>query len=559
MPWSDSPDDSDCKSLRGWPIRLSWVWLAVPFFGVLIRISLAPIAPNDYWWHLTAARFFEQTGHLLDANYFLYTLPADRGFLNQPWLSQWLMYEIWQSGGHVASAVSNNVLAGVTWFGVFVVGVMRCRDVRVFGAFAMLTVAVAGSVFGVRTQMFALPLFVGGFGLVVGVADGRIDVRWLWGLVPVTVLWANMHGSFLLLPLLTGLCGGACFLEGVYRESAVGYSDLWHWGGATGGMFVGACVNPHGWEVYAYVVRLAVWSSVPETVTEWQPPDPSQPVGAAIWVGIVASSGLLVWRWRKVAWWEAAVFAATGWLAATSLRSVFWWEVAALWIVPRHLAAVLEVSGAETKRSTGVLQGLVHAAFVIALAGATVVVQPGTPWHATTVERAIDGAKSSGEGAYVLNDKNPVELVRHIRTESSTEPPRVFHHQAVGGLLGFRLGFETLIRRSGQGAPEAVTRSIAFVDQRMEMIPQSVWDDYFAFSTAAEGWERRLRVRGVNWLLLYRSEDDRGEQRGLIEAAGRSEGWRRVRTTERWSLFQRSSLDGSKDPSEQKITDDDEE
>ncbi len=558
MPCSDSHSDSDWKSLGGWPIRLSWVWLAVPFFGVLIRISLAPIAPNDYWWHLTAARFFEQTGRLLDANYFLYTLPADRGFLNQPWLSQWLMYEIWQLGGHAATAVSNNVLAGLTWFGVFAVGVTRCRDVRVFGAFAMLTVAVAGSVFGVRTQMFALPLFVGGFGLVVGVADGRIDAWWLWGLVPVTVLWANLHGSFLLLPLLTGLTGGVCFLEGMYRGSAVGRSDLWHWGGATGGMFAAACLNPHGWDVYAYVVRLAIWSSVPETVTEWQPPDPSEPVGAAIWVGLVVSGGLLAWRRRKVAWWEAAVFAATAWLAATSLRSVFWWEVAALWIVPRHLADLLEVGGAEARRSTGMIQGFVHAAFVVALAGMTVVIQPGTPWHGATVKRAIEGAKPSGEGAYILNDKNPLELVRHIRIESSTQSARVFHHQAVGGLLGFRLGFDTSDGDSGEETPEAVTRSVAFVDQRMEMIPQSVWDDYFAFSTAAKGWERRLRERGVNWLLLYRSENDPGEQRGLIDAARRSDGWRQARTTERWRLFERSSLDGSENTSEQKITDDDE-
>jgi hypothetical protein len=486
----------------------------------------------------------EQTGQLLDANYFLYTLPGDEPFLNQPWLAQWLMDAGFQTGGHSLLALARNGLAAVTWLAVIGVGVTRCRDVRVLGGYAMLTVAVAGSVFAVRTQMVVLPLYVLALGLLFGVADRRCEPWWLWVLVPLTALWANLHGSFVLLPGLTAFIAVPLIIERWWCDGEVSVSASFHWLGSTAAMLAAGCLNPHGTEIYTYVLRLALLSTVPETVTEWQPPDPTEPIGAAIIAGLVVSTAILVWRWRKVRWWEAAVFAVTGYLAATSVRSIFWWEVVALWTVPRHVSAVLglEASWAQRERP-GALGGVIHATAVLALAGAAIVVQPGLPGHIPVVKAGVAGAKTAGDGAYVLNEKHPIELIDKISGDDTETPPRVFHHQSIGGLLTFKLGMP---EPTGQtAAPSLNTRRVAFVDQRMSMIPKEVWGAYFAVSRTQSGWRDIVRRHHIDWMLLYSPEEDDGEQAALLEAVRAASSWQRRGNTARWELFRRTGPVGT--------------
>ncbi|MFB6263754.1 MAG: hypothetical protein ABEL76_09050, partial [Bradymonadaceae bacterium] len=263
-----------------WPLPLAAVWVSFPVVGVLLSISFTPIAPYDYWWHLAMGRMTAATGTVPSSNLFLYTLPVDAPFLNQPWLGQLALYEVFRTWGHWGPYLLRNLIAGGTWIGLAAAAVDRSPDPRVAGGVLLAVGGLSGIVFGVRTRMFALPLYVATLAVTVAVADGRWSARWLWSLVPVTAVWSNLHGSFALAPALVAAIGGSRVVE----EAIAGEleADLVRtWGGPGAAVALAGMANPHGWRAYEYVVELTFFSAIPSTVSEWQPPDPYQFFGAA--------------------------------------------------------------------------------------------------------------------------------------------------------------------------------------------------------------------------------------------------------------------------------------
>ncbi|MFB6351409.1 MAG: hypothetical protein ABEN55_09620, partial [Bradymonadaceae bacterium] len=201
------PDDQTPRSVWRWPPPLSLLWLVLPVVGITLRVGVAPVAPHDYWWHLAFGRLIAETGSIPSANLFLYTLPADAAFLDQPWLAQWLLYRLVDQFGHTGPYVVRAGLTAAVWAGLIWAARRRCRDSRVVGAVALVAVVASAGVFSIRSRLFALPLYAATVTIVLEVADRRLDARYLLGLGPIVVLWANLHGSFVLASVLAGVAG----------------------------------------------------------------------------------------------------------------------------------------------------------------------------------------------------------------------------------------------------------------------------------------------------------------------------------------------------------------
>jgi hypothetical protein len=86
-------------------------------------------------------------------------------------------------------------------------------------------------------------------------------------------------------------------------------------------------------------------------------------------------------------------------------------------------------------------------------------------------------------------------------------PGRIFHTQAVGGLLEWALCSH---------GPEPV----AFVDQRFELIPPPVWREYLDACGAKPGFERILNRYGVVAVLAESSE-----AKPLLDALANDPDW----------------------------------
>ena len=138
-----------------WPLSLEAVWLASPLFLVAVVALLSPVLPHDYFWALVQGRACVQLGAIPTENAFLFTLPAETPFFDQPWLAQLAMFGAHTLGGHSLNVV---VLALCLCLGLALAMDTALRlgaDARAVALIALFSVPVLAIGAGVRTQMFA--------------------------------------------------------------------------------------------------------------------------------------------------------------------------------------------------------------------------------------------------------------------------------------------------------------------------------------------------------------------------------------------------------------------
>jgi hypothetical protein len=88
-------------------------------------------------------------------------------------------------------------------------------------------------------------------------------------LIPLMILWVNLHGSFLIGPAFTVLFAAeAVFMEDSWRQAGAATA---RWGAFLTASLVAALVSPHGFAGLLFPIRLITTRSALADITEWQP------------------------------------------------------------------------------------------------------------------------------------------------------------------------------------------------------------------------------------------------------------------------------------------------
>lgn len=471
-----------------WLPSLRPVWFLLPIVGAIVAATLDPIPPHDYWWHLLFGRYIVETGQIPSSNLFLYTVASDFPFLDQPWLGQVLMYKIYAAWGHEGGIWVRNFMLLGAWSIALHAMWLRSGRAMVCGGLGLLLVMLTMPVLSVRTRMFGFVPFAVLLWTIHYAADHPKHAWVLFVNVVTTAFWANVHGTFILAPVLLGAASGAILFERILGEREHSLAEILTWVGATGATALSVAFTPSGLAIYKYVFLLSVTSNVSSSVTEWQPPPVTEPIGQVFFVTVCLFVGLLAWRRKQVRVYEALIFAAGTVLAASAERSLFWFAMASATVMVRHLPATPEESRDGSLANLGI---------VGALLALLVAVEPGV-FRSPIVEVTTRGlARRSGDGALTLGYENATAASALIARRMPRA--RVFHDQALGGLLEYQLSTPNRTQ-------------VAFVDQRMEMIPQHVWDSYFAvisgdrWSQILDRWEVDVVIPRADdqWILIQR-------------------------------------------------------
>ena len=192
----------------------------------------------------------------------------------------------------------------------------RGLDERTAAVLTLIAFVVAAPAMALRPQLFGMACFAIVLLLVV-VRRERPTALWL---VPVVVaVWANLHGSFVLAPVILGLA----FLEDLHDRDAAGRRTL-----LVGVVsMVAACLTPFGLGVWTYAIGLTSNSGVTARTSEWQPTSLRDPSGLLFFASVGAVVVLIARAGRRVPWptllW-LGVFAAIGTIAQ---RGVAWWPL----------------------------------------------------------------------------------------------------------------------------------------------------------------------------------------------------------------------------------------
>ncbi len=161
----------------------------------------------DFWWHVATGRYIVQHRALPKADPFCFTsdLPENRNLhpireafiLKQYWLAQVIFYLIHENLGDKGIILFRGAIVLAVIFLVFYA--LHKRNVKFYVSFifTFLVYKVIGGFSGERPVLFTILFSVVAFLLLDDYKNNK-DWRKLLFLVPVMMLWSNLHGGFVL-------------------------------------------------------------------------------------------------------------------------------------------------------------------------------------------------------------------------------------------------------------------------------------------------------------------------------------------------------------------------
>ncbi len=466
----------------------AWVrWLLVPA-AAFIALAGNTSYLADYWHHLARGRAIVEQGRLLDEDIFTCTV-AGTHFQDVNWLSQVIYFQLHEVGGLALVRVVNAGLVALTLFWLLAI----CR--RVSGSLPIgLGVGIAvflgiWDVLTIRPQTFSLLLFIA----IYDILDRSERSPWLLVIPPLlTGLWANLHGAFPAGIMLVGCWWAAAGWR--WLRSRPTESFPWAYTACLGATCLATLVNPYGWEIYRYVGQTSTLAAA-RGIDEWLPPGFDQVIGWAFFLS-VAVLGTLIWLTRKsrrsITARDLFLICCFLPLACGSVRMVAWW----LLVIAPIIAARIAVLWPKAAVANEFVPNRGAAWSVAGLVLAMIFSMPG------------------------LQHLNPLIRLRG----SDVTTANVDQAQA---LLARDLGEARVFSRFEWGeylSWAAHPRLKVFMDGRIEIYPDDVWQAYAEVTCGKAGWTQVLDDYRIDALLL-----DAGYHRrtGLLEQVERSPGWQR--------------------------------
>ncbi len=175
-------------------ITLLWLLAALAFFSFGFRT----ISHSAVWMHLASGRVIAEQG-IPTHDPFSFTTDAESTWINPHWLYDLALFRAWQAVGP-SGVVALHALLGLAAF-LLAIAAGKPAQARMATAATLLICGwLIAPVFQLGPALVALAL--AGLTLFQLSRAGGALSSWLV-LIPVQILWTNIHSSFLLPPLLT--------------------------------------------------------------------------------------------------------------------------------------------------------------------------------------------------------------------------------------------------------------------------------------------------------------------------------------------------------------------
>ena len=441
--------------------------MVVAAFAVVLVTHLRTSLAADGWMALLSGR--EVAQHGLPSHDTLTVWAHGRRWVDQQWLAQLVLYELERLGGLRLVMLVHAALASAGLAGAAVLS-------RRLGASARSTTWVCVPVLVafwpgaavMRPQSFAYVLFVAVAWLLLD--DLRAPSRRVYGVLPLLVVWANLHGSVV---VGCALVSGYSLVELVAafrgrsqvprRRSLFLAAAPW------------ACVlaSPYALSLPAYYREILFSSGFGSYVTEWAPTTLT-PESIPVYLLALGGIWLLGRAPAVVSTFEKLAFAGLAVLAFDAVRNAVWLALFAVVVLPR-LVDALRAPVTEPRRLNRLLALAMLAGVVVATAG--VAAKPVSWFTGRFPAAAADAAATAAgnRGRVFANERYADWLI--------------WEHPQLAGRVAYDSRFELLSSRQLHSVTE--------------------------FRNLVDGW--RSTLRGYPVLVLDRSDDARPRE-ALVQA-----------------------------------------
>jgi len=276
--------------------RRSRFGLSLPLiFGLAVYIPLlfaarAVLGDPDTYWHIATGRWIIAHRTVPHSDMFSFSMPG-APFTPPEWLAEigiaWLYDHFGWAALVAATALSVAVALTI---------LLRSLLRSLMPAHALIATVLAALLalphLLARPHILALPILVWwAAALVAARSEDRPPRLWL---VPLMILWANLHSSYIFGLGLAALLGGEALLSA--RDRRARLDTLRGWGLFIALSVAVASITPFGLDGLLLPVRLATMSTL-GLIREWQSPNFQQFQPLEVWI-MTLLLGALAGGWR---------------------------------------------------------------------------------------------------------------------------------------------------------------------------------------------------------------------------------------------------------------------
>jgi hypothetical protein len=458
-------------------LSLAQLWSFVAVTLPALATLAFPPSSIDLAYHLRTGDLMLESGALPRTDPFSFTAQG-QPWLDQQWGSQVLLAGTFRAGGWAALGALRLGLTALLFFLIYKAVRAAGADRRRAAWLTLGSFAVSlGGLIDLRPQLFGMVLFA----LVLWILAGRQEQPGRLWMIPVaTAIWSNLHGSYFLAPLLVLLA----WIDDRSHGSTRARKTL-----LIAALSLAATVaNPFGLLVWPYAWGVATHPWVSEVISEWQPPTLDSVEGSMFFLSAALVVAFLARRVRPTPWPVLLTLGAFLGMGLLAIRGTIWWGLVLAPVLARLVAA--RPSERQPRDEPSMANTGIAAVIVLATVAGFL------PWLGVRSQTAPP--------TRVVSDA-PYEMTAALNDHLGPGD-RMFNPQIWGSWFIF-----------------ALPQHPVFVDSRIEVFPEEVWDDHDVVSTGREGWQRVLDRWGVDVVVLHRFE-----QEELIPRIRRDPGWKNV-------------------------------
>ena len=456
-------------ALAGSGIKIDpWASIAWLLPAAAVLFSTMPV--GDLAYLVRAGQLMQLSPSLLRHDVFTFSM-GGQPWLNQQWGAELILAALFRPLQWRGLCL---VRAALVSFAVGTTYMRTRRETRAplvagcltFGAF-LVAITLPGTL-ALRPQLLAVPLFVSSTWFIHQRASHPDR---LLALPVIGITWANVHGSFLLLPLLLAIAAVDDLVA--RRRTLVRTASLAVVTLAT------PLVSPWGTGTYRYVAQLATSPIVRDVVDEWKPVVTQFPAWLLFALAVTAGALVILRRGsRRPSVEQSVTLVVFTLLAIWSGRNLIWW----LLTVPPVMGALLAGWAPGGRFSLRASMVISFSLVLLVLIGVIRV--------------------ASLQPQEALLSEAPIGVTDALRS-SASPGARVFDG------------------RWGSWFEFSVPSTQMFVDSRAEFFPIAVWRDYFHVSNAEPGWQQVLDRWDVEVVVAAQDHDA-----ALIQAIRSDPAWR---------------------------------
>lgn len=492
--------------------RIETLWLLFVPLCATIYALLQPLAPNDLWYHVRAGELAAQLGHIPTTNSMATGVPLDAPFYYQSWLAEAALYRTIAAFGLTGLQWLRALCLGGAFLMLLAGGTRFAREEKIASG-VWARAGAAGSLWAflmlsnnvdLRPQTFSVVLCALWVMVLLGFWRAPSWEKGL-GLCLIAAVWVNTHGAFVLAPASIFVLGGAQLFFG--RSKA-----LWV---TTGGVVLATLCNPRGVGIYKYLAALSNNTIGQKYIQEWRSP------GFDEWHSVLflVSPLLIALLWRLARppknWlpWLAPV--ALAWvMGMRDQRAMIWF---ALFGAPLMGLLLARKAPALKPQVVPRAAQLINGGLLVVLLLSPLVFSPSIktqlPWPDTFKSQFAPTPSRvfAGDPDLLLDRTTPSAAVVWWEGHPMQEGEKVWTDMVPGSFL-------TWATRDGANG----TKVLPLCDPRIELFPDSFWENYVRLSNGPQGAGRELVQQGFTQALL-----DVETQAGLVRELKR-EKWRLV-------------------------------